>query len=93
MAFLVKIILFTYYFFLGFLVLLSFTILEDLIMNQTKQDLLNISPEQAQELGRQSAIAGHSIHYDPYRNIDMLSIDNAHVLQNAWHLGHKSAHE
>jgi hypothetical protein len=55
----------------------------------TKDRVLQLSEEEAFLLGQQAHKNGHSIHYDPYRNIDVVK-DNLFKIQEAWHIGWNS---
>ena len=54
-----------------------------------KERILELSEEEAFELGKECKEQGYSIYYDPYRNLDT-RINNIYKLQNAWHNGWNS---
>ena len=53
-----------------------------------KNEILNLTPEQATKLGEDHFTRGFSIHYNPYRNIDTIENPHIAILQenyiNAW---------
>lgn len=49
-----------------------------------KEDFFSISPAEAFEHGKKCKEAGYSIHYNPYRNIDVSVCIKMSTLNNCW---------
>lgn len=53
-------------------------------MIKNKSDLLKISIEEAFKLGEKNFLDGKSIHYNPYRNFNLVANIKIAELNNAW---------